>query len=756
VAWNYYSECESAYVLGQSLVDLEQKVAIYRDAIEKLKHEITFNYCGMLRQVILNLMGRSELLFQLVGESFDEAHSLSQYQAARDIQGLCNLHTYKLMLCYLFGKYPEALENATLAATYFVNGMTAMPFMPLFNLYDSLTRLALYPYCSNPALDETLKQVVANQKTMQHWAHHAPMNHQHKYELIEAERCRVVGEKAMAIALYDLAISLAKENEYIQDEALANELAAKFYLDWGKEKVAASYMLEAYYCYAKWGALAKTNDLEKRYPQLLTPILQTEKLRQYPSQSITQISTEILHTSTTGTASVLDLAAVIKASQTLSREIELQQLLSTLMRVVIENAGASRGALILLNDLESQVVVSCGDAQTCILEPTPLDESHCVPLSIINRVKHTKEVLVLHAAREQSSFTVDPYLMSQRPQSLLCSPLLNQGKLLGIVYLENNLATGAFPRERVELLNLICSQAAISLQNARLYQQLEDYSHNLEVKVAERTAQLQAAQKQMVAQEKLAALGTLTAGIAHELRNPLNFVNNYAESSVELTLEVLEELENPTPDQEYIQELLTDLKDNAATIHRHGQRATNIIRSMMEHARSGSDPAQRQTTNLNQLLTTAIQLVYHSQRALDHHVNIAFETQYDDSIGTLEVMPNALSRALINLLDNACYAVRAKQMKGEPNFTPLIEIATTNCGNCIEIRLRDNGTGITSEIQEKIFEPFFTTKPTGEGTGLGLSLTHDIIVSQHGGTLSVESSLNCYTEFRITLPKVVV
>jgi signal transduction histidine kinase len=177
---------------------------------------------------------------------------------------------------------------------------------------------------------------------------------------------------------------------------------------------------------------------------------------------------------------------------------------------------------------------------------------------------------------------------------------------------------------------------------------------------------------------------------------------------------------------------------------------------MMEHARSGSDPAQRQTTNLNQLLATAIQLVYHSQRALDHHVNIAFDTQYDDSIGTLEVMPNALSRALINLLDNACYAVRAKQMKGEPNFTPLIEIATTNCGNSIEIRLRDNGTGITSEIQEKIFEPFFTTKPTGEGTGLGLSLTHDIIVQQHGGTLTVESSLNCYTEFRITLPKVVV
>ncbi|GET44632.1 serine/threonine protein kinase and signal transduction histidine kinase [Microseira wollei NIES-4236] len=260
----------------------------------------------------------------------------------------------------------------------------------------------------------------------------------------------------------------------------------------------------------------------------------------------------------------------------------------------------------------------------------------------------------------------------------------------------------------------------------------------------------------MVAQEKLAALGTLTAGIAHELRNPLNFVNNYAESSVELTLEVLAELENPTPDQEYIQELLTDLKDNAATIHRHGQRAENIIRSMMEHAKSGSDSPQRQTTNLNQLLSEAIQLVYHSQRGGDPHVNITFHTQYDDSIGTLEVIPNALSRALINLLDNACYAVRAKHRKGEPNFTPLIEIATTNCGNCIEIRLRDNGCGMTSEIQEKIFEPFFTTKPTGEGTGLGLSLTHDIIVEQHGGTLSVESSLNCYTEFRITLPKVVV
>ncbi|WP_264197137.1 ATP-binding protein, partial [Microseira wollei] len=476
----------TAYFSSLELSELAQSMATYSQALAQLKQPVFLRWNQTYRQHVLNLLGQSDNPCLLIGEAYDETLDLPQQYAIKDAHGIAVAHLFKAVGCYLFYDYENAITNLERVAE-FHRAIASFVSGNLFYFYDALVRLALYSSLPPDAQYHCLEQALSDREKIKRLADHAPMNWSHKVDLVDAQYQQIVGNRLEAIELYDRAISLAKENGYIQEEALANELAAKFYLDWGKEKVAAGYMLEAYYCYAKWGALAKTSDLEKRYPQLLTPIRQTEKLRQDPSQSITQISTEILHATSTGTTSVLDLAAVIKASQTLSREIALQQLLSTLMRVVMENAGASRGALILLNDQEWQVVVSCGDAQTCMLESTPLDESPCVPLSIINRVKHTKEVLVLHAAREQSSFTVDPYLMSQRPQSLMCSPLLNQGKLLGIVYLENNLATGAFSRDRVELLNLICSQAAISLQNARLYQQLEDYSHKLEVKVAERT-----------------------------------------------------------------------------------------------------------------------------------------------------------------------------------------------------------------------------------------------------------------------------
>jgi histidine kinase len=251
--------------------------------------------------------------------------------------------------------------------------------------------------------------------------------------------------------------------------------------------------------------------------------------------------------------------------------------------------------------------------------------------------------------------------------------------------------------------------------------------------------------------------------VAHELRNPLNFVNNYAEGSVELTEELLEEIDNQaqhfdTDTLEYMKQMLIDIRDNAAAIYQHGQRAESIIHNMMQHARA--DTGERQLTDLNTLLDQAVQLAYHSKRGSDTQFNAVICKDYDDSIGQLEVVPSDLNRAFINAIDNACYAIQAKQKnfqqqlgnEGE-TFTPTLWVKTQNMGDAVEIRIRDNGVGIPSEIREKIFHPFFTTKPTGEGTGLGLSLTHDIIVGQHGGTLTLASELGAYTEFIITLPR---
>ncbi|MEG3847384.1 AAA family ATPase [Microcoleus sp. herbarium19] len=308
-----------------------------------------------------------------------------------------------------------------------------------------------------------------------------------------------------------------------------------------------------------------------------------------------------------------------------------------------------------------------------------------------------------------------------------------------------------------ELSKVNCDLAAAN-------EQLEDYSQTLEEKVESRTAALQAAQKQIIAQEKLSSLGALTAGVAHELKNPLNFVNNYAELSVELTEELLAEINGKKSEKldaetlDYITTTLADIKENAAAIHEHGQRADSIIQSMMQHARS--DSGVRQLTHLNALLDQAVNLAYQSRRANDDRFNVTICKEYDQTLGQWEVVPADLNRAFINIIENACYAVLDKQKSSQQptdnqlqEFTPQLRFKTQNLGNFAEIRIRDNGKGIPTKIIDKIFNPFFTTKPTGEGTGLGLSLTHDIIMGQHGGTLHVETEPGVYSEFIIRLPK---
>lgn len=267
---------------------------------------------------------------------------------------------------------------------------------------------------------------------------------------------------------------------------------------------------------------------------------------------------------------------------------------------------------------------------------------------------------------------------------------------------------------------------------------------------------LQATQKQMIAQEKLASLGSLTAGIAHEIRNPLNFINNFAELSVDLTQDLLDEIESHKQGiepgfAEEITAIISDLQINSSKIDFHGKRAEKIVSNMLMHSRGGE--RNWQATNLNNLLQEALNLAYHGMRAKDVSFNAALETEYDETIGEISVVTQDINRAFLNIISNACYAVSQKQKEISLDFSPLIKVSSKNLGNKVEIRIFDNGSGIPPEILDKIFEHFFTTKPTGEGTGLGLSLSYEIIVQQHQGELKVESEVGSYTEFIIYLPK---
>ena len=299
-----------------------------------------------------------------------------------------------------------------------------------------------------------------------------------------------------------------------------------------------------------------------------------------------------------------------------------------------------------------------------------------------------------------------------------------------------------------------------SLQKAE--ERLRAYAQELELRVEERTAELRrslaelkATQSQLVQQEKLASLGALTAGIAHEIKNPLNFVNNFAVLSVELADELTEEIEKieaqiGEDESDELRAIIDDLKINAEKIAEHGKRADGIVKSMLLHSRGKS--GERQETNLNALLNEYVNLAFHGMRAQDPQFNCEIRRNFDESIGEVNIIPQDVGRVFINLLNNAFYAVAEKARSVNGQYAPVVCVSTRRTKDWIEIVIEDNGPGIPEKVREKIFEPFFTTKPSGSGTGLGLSLSHDIVTREHGGSLQVESREGEATTFTISLP----
>jgi signal transduction histidine kinase len=260
----------------------------------------------------------------------------------------------------------------------------------------------------------------------------------------------------------------------------------------------------------------------------------------------------------------------------------------------------------------------------------------------------------------------------------------------------------------------------------------------------------------LVVQQKLASLGSLTAGIAHEIKNPLNFVTNFAEISVGLVDELRSLIEEQTghvepKDREYMQEILQDLQQNVSKIQEHGKRADGIVRNMLMHSRGQA--SDRQMTNINSLVAEYVKLAYHGMRAQNSNFNVTIQEDFDPSIDPVSVVAHDLTRVILNIANNACYAAYEKKRRLGEGFSPIVSVTTRNLRDGVEVRIKDNGDGMADSVKKRIFEPFFTTKPTGSGTGLGLSMSYDIIVQQHKGELRVESELGKYAEFVITIPK---
>mgnify|MGYP002631785100 CR=1 FL=1 len=562
-------------------------------------------------------------------------------------------------------------------------------------------------------------------------AKQSPQNYAHKPLILDGAHALATGRLTEGLLGLERGAAAARAGGFGLDAAVALELAGTAARAAGMERSGNALLADAHDAWRSWGVTPKAEALA----------LVLGRRRELPAPA----------TLATRTHERLDLDTVIRATRALSEEIVLDRLVRELVQLLLQNTGAERCLLAVERDDALHVEAWAAVEGEPPPLPAPIDAVDA-PAAILSWVARTGESLVLADAAQRGMFTADETVQRLGVRSVLCAPLMNQGRLVALVYLDNNLAPGCFTAERLEMVRILLPQAALSIHNARLYASLErkvaERTGDLRLKneeLAETLQALQDTQAHLVAQQKLAALGALTAGIAHELRNPLNFVINFAGVSDELAEELLE-----ADDEAEVAELVALIRKNVARIGEHGHRAEGIIENMLRHSRATTD-TERAVVALNPLVADTVALAVEGMRLRWPMLTLDLVTRYDPEVGAVDATPSDLKRVLVNLVNNALDAMESRRQE-HPSFKPRLLVSTSVEGEYNVIRVQDNGPGVPQEVLAQVFEPFFTTKPPGKGTGLGLSISHDIIRRGHGGELTVENLPDGGAAFIVRLP----
>jgi signal transduction histidine kinase len=788
-------------LLGSPLNKVHEEWERYSDVIRQ--NPVFYDPYCTIKATVLSLQGLTSKPCSLSYEGFDEQEFVQRNQSldVRDV----NLHFYyqfKLQILYLLEHYDAALQMAT-ESEKTLTPLRDTAIAPDHYFYQSLTIAALYPTATEEQQQywETLEW---NQSRLKIWAENCPVNFLHRYYLVEAEMARLLGRELEAIDCYDQAIAAAQDSGYIHHEAIANELAAKFYLARGQKKIARAYLTDAHYRYVRWGATAKVRHLDEKYPQLLVSIAAGSGNRTLTTTTNTSSATILAGTS------MFDVMSIIKASQALASEIVLSKLVQKLLKIVMENAGAQTSCLIL--EKNGQLVIEAMGqaerAEVLVCQLIAAEQRENLPLSIVNYVARTRENIVLADAKQDSRFATDAYILSTKPSSVLCMPLINQGKLIGLLYLENNLTPNAFTPDHLEVLQLLSSQIAVSLENALLYSnleaatisvrqinsQLEEANRTLEQKVEERTLELKdknvrlkqqtdhlkqaldelrKTQTQLIQTEKMSSLGQLVAGIAHEINNPINFIygnlrhtNDYTQDLLKLIYlyqefcpNTSQEIENQIEDMD-LDFLRQDLPKLLSSMQVGADRIRQIVLSLRNFSRL--DEAEMKPVNIEEGIESTLLILQHRlHKKVDSAPRIRVIREYAE-LPEVECFAGQLNQVFMNILSNAIDALEESLVSARWSLdasnsdfakTPTITIRTQlTASGWIQICIADNGPGMTEEVRRRLFDPFFTTKPVGSGTGLGLSISYQIVVDKHGGSLTCISAPGQGAEFVIEIP----
>jgi two-component system, NtrC family, sensor kinase len=448
--------------------------------------------------------------------------------------------------------------------------------------------------------------------------------------------------------------------------------------------------------------------------------------------------------------SVEELKALGEVSQAVNSTLDLETVLTTIVGRAVQLSHTDAGAIYVFDEerKEFRLHATYGMSDTMIAAITDqhigLGDAHIGVAAVERKPIQVPDI------RNEPTAPVNAINLREGYRGILTIPLLRPDHIVGALVVRRK-TPGEFPQSTIGLLQTFADQSVVAIQNARLFENVETRTREL----AKSLEDLRTAQDRLIQTEKLASLGQLTAGIAHEIKNPLNFVNNFSTVSVELIDELREALGGAHLDSKLraeISEIADTLQSNLDKVVQHGKRADAIVKNMLLHSRQGS--GEHRPVDINALVDESLNLAYHGARAEKQGFNITLERSFDPTAGEVDLFPQEITRVLLNLISNGFYAATKRKVEADgADYEPMLAAATKNLGDKVEIRIRDNGTGIPPEVREKLFNPFFTTKPAGEGTGLGLSISHDIVVKQHAGSIEVDTQPGAFTEFRVVLPR---
>ena len=451
--------------------------------------------------------------------------------------------------------------------------------------------------------------------------------------------------------------------------------------------------------------------------------------------------------------SVGELQALGEVSQAVNSTLDLETVLTTIVGRAVQLSRTDAGAIYVFDEERKEFHLHATYGMSEAMIAAISDQRIGLGEGNIATATTQRKPIQVTDTRDEPASAVNEIVLREGYRSILIIPLLRPDQIVGALVVRRK-TPGEFPQSTIDLLQTFADQSVVAIQNARLYENVETRTREL----AASLENLRTTQDRLVQTQKLASLGQLTAGIAHEIKNPLNFVNNFSAVSVELIDELRQALSGAHLDSKLraeISEIADTLQGNLEKVVQHGKRADAIVKNMLLHSREGS--GEHRMVDINALVEESLNLAYHGARAEKQGFIITLERSLDPAAGAADVFPQDITRALLNLISNGFYA--AIQRKAETNggdYVPTLAASTKSLGDRVEIRIRDNGTGIPTEVKEKMFNPFFTTKPAGEGTGLGLSISHDIVVKQHGGSIEVDTQPGEFTEIRIILPRAVV